>query len=96
MAVDAELLEILRCPKSRGELELVELPAEVRQTLAEKYREHFRDEEPVVEQGLLSRDSSLVYPIVSDIPVMLIDEALPASVLGEAASGAAGEESATS
>ncbi|MDY7092744.1 MAG: Trm112 family protein [Acidobacteriota bacterium] len=91
MAVDAELLEILRCPKSRGELELVELPVEVRRTLAEKYREHFRDEEPVVEQGLLSRDSSLVYPIVSDIPVMLIDEALPATVLGDA-----GEESATS
>ena len=48
----------------------------------EKYREHFRDETPVVEDGLYSPDSQLVYPIVSDIPIMLIDEALPASVIG--------------
>lgn len=81
MAVDSELLEILRCPKSHGDLELIELPTEVCQALVEKYREHFRDEEPVVQQGLYSRDSELVYPIVSDIPVMLIDEALPGNIL---------------
>jgi uncharacterized protein YbaR (Trm112 family) len=82
MAVDPELLEILVCPKTRGELTLIELPTEVRSTLAEKYREHFRDEEPVVEQGLYCADSGLVYPIVSDIPIMLIEEALPASAVG--------------
>jgi uncharacterized protein YbaR (Trm112 family) len=81
MAVDPELLEILVCPKSKGELEVVDLPEEVKRQLVEKYREHFRDEEPVVEQGLYSPDSGLVYPIVSDIPIMLIDEALPASVI---------------
>ena len=81
MSVDPELLAILVCPKSRGALELVELPAALRARLVERYREHFRDEEPVVEQGLLCRESGLVYPIVSDIPVMLVDEALPASSL---------------
>jgi uncharacterized protein YbaR (Trm112 family) len=51
----------------------------------EKYREHFRDEEPVVEQGLYCATSGLVYPIVSDIPIMLIEEALPASAIGRPA-----------
>ena len=50
MAIDPELLEILVCPKTKGELELVPLPEEVRRELVEKYREHFRDEEPVVEE----------------------------------------------
>jgi uncharacterized protein YbaR (Trm112 family) len=82
MAVDPELLEILVCPKTKGSLELVALPDEVRRAVADKYREHFRDEEPVVEQALYCAESGLVYPIVSDIPIMLIDEALPASTIG--------------
>jgi uncharacterized protein YbaR (Trm112 family) len=79
MAVDPELLAILVCPKTKGPLELVELKEETRRKLIEKYREKFRDEEPVVTQGLYSKQADLVYPIVSDIPVMLIDEALPGS-----------------
>ncbi len=82
MAVDPELLEILVCPKSKGSLELIELPQETRAALVDKYREHFRDEEPVVEEGLFCAESQLVYPIVSDIPIMLIDEALPAASVG--------------
>jgi len=82
MAIDPELLEILVCPKTKGSLELIELPEEVRTTLAEKYRAHFRDEEPIVETGLFCAESGLVYPIISDIPVMLVDEALPGSSIG--------------
>jgi len=82
MPIDPELLEILVCPKTKGTLELVELPDDVRRALVEKYREHFRDEEPLVEDGLYCAESGLVYPIVSDIPVMLIEEALPASDIG--------------
>jgi uncharacterized protein YbaR (Trm112 family) len=82
MAVDAELLEILVCPKTKGDLELIDLPQDLRGMLVEKYREHFRDEVPVVEQGLFCAASGLVYPIVSDIPIMLIEEALPASAIG--------------
>ncbi len=76
MAVDPELLAILVCPKSKGELEVVKLAEASRKDLVDKYREHFQDEEPVVEEGLYSADSGLVYPIVSDIPIMLVDEAL--------------------
>lgn len=82
MPVDPELLAILVCPKSRGRLEQVTLPPEVARRVAERYREHFRDEEPVVTEALYCADSKLVYPIVSDIPVMLVDEALPASEIG--------------
>ena len=82
MPVDPELLEILVCPKSRGKLEMVSLPAEVAQKVAARYREHFRDEEPVVTQALYCAASRLVYPIVSDIPVLLVDEALSASEIG--------------
>jgi len=82
MAVDPELLSILVCPKSRGELTLVDLPEAVRTRLIEKYKEHFRDETPVVEQGLWCATSELVYPIVSDIPILLVDEALPAAEIG--------------
>jgi uncharacterized protein YbaR (Trm112 family) len=89
MAVDPELLEILVCPKTKGELELIELPGEVSKSLVEKYREHFRDEEPVVQQGLYCALSGLVYPIVSDIPMMLVEEALPASVIGRAPASSA-------
>ncbi len=79
MAVDPELLAILVCPKTKGPLELVELREAARKTLVQKYRDKFRDEEPVVTQGLYSKQADLVYPIVSDIPVMLVDEALPGS-----------------
>ena len=81
MAVDAELLAILVCPKTKGSLELVKLAEGSRKDLIEKYRQHFQDEEPVVEEGLYCADSGLVYPIVSDIPIMLIDEALPDSAI---------------
>ena len=78
-----DLLDILVCPKSKGDLRLVELPPAVCSALVDRYREHFQDEEPEVRNGLLCDESALLYPIVSDIPVMLVEEALPASVLDE-------------
>jgi len=77
MAVDRELLELLICPSCQGELEVVQLEPAVRAVLVERYREKFRDEEPVVEEGLRCRGCGYVYPVVSDIPVMLVEDALP-------------------
>ena len=75
MAVDTELLEILACPLCKEEVKLLSLTDARRAAIRDKYREKFRGEEPVVEQGLRCVKCNRVYPIVSDIPVMLVDEA---------------------
>ena len=54
MSVDAQLLEILVCPKCKGDLE-------------------YREQESV----LVCHTCSLKYPVRDDIPIMLIDEAIP-------------------
>jgi len=75
MAVDQELLEILACPICKEEVKVVPLTETRRSGLRDKYREKFRGEEPVVEQGLQCVKCHRIYPIVSDSPVMLVDEA---------------------
>jgi uncharacterized protein YbaR (Trm112 family) len=75
MALDPKLLEILVCPVDKTPLEVIELPPAVAKRLVARYREQFKDEEPVVEIGLKS-PAGRVYPVVSDIPVMLPEEAL--------------------
>ena len=54
MAVSKELLDILACPKCKGDINLNQKG-----------------------DGLICTACKLVYPIRDDIPVMLIDEALP-------------------
>ena len=75
MAVDSELLEILACPLCKEEVKILALTDKRRAAIRDKYREKFRGEEPVVEQGLQCVKCRRIYPIVSDIPVMLVDEA---------------------
>lgn len=75
MAVNSELLEILACPVCKEEVKPVALKAERQKTIRDKYRDKLRGEEPVVEEGLRCIRCGRIYPVVSDIPVMLIDEA---------------------
>jgi uncharacterized protein len=79
MPVDPQLLELLVCPECKADVELVTLPDDTCRLLVERYRDKFRDEEPEVREGLRCTACHRTYPIVSDIPVMLIDEALPAT-----------------
>ena len=75
MAIDAELLEILACPICKVEVKTVSLSEPRRSAVRDKFRDKFRGEEPVVEDGLQCVKCGRIYPIVSDIPVMLVDEA---------------------
>ena len=54
MAINQELLDILACPKCKGDVHLTD-----------------------AQDGLICSRGKLMYPIKDDIPVMLIDEALP-------------------
>ncbi|HEY5609712.1 MAG TPA: Trm112 family protein [Thermoanaerobaculia bacterium] len=76
MAVDAELLEILACPICKEEVKVVPLVEPRKSEIRDKYRDKFRGEEPVVEEGLQCVKCGRIYPVVSDIPVMLVEEAI--------------------
>jgi hypothetical protein len=54
MSISKELLDILACPKCKGDITLNK-----------------------AEDGLICKACHLLYQIKDDIPVMLIDEALP-------------------
>ena len=54
MPISKELLEILACPKCKGDISSSKAG-----------------------DGLICKTCQLVYPVKDDIPVMLIDEALP-------------------
>jgi len=54
MTISQELLEILACPKCKGDVRITE-----------------------EQDGLVCPTCKLMYPIKDDIPVMLIDEAIP-------------------
>ncbi|MBW1660141.1 MAG: Trm112 family protein [Deltaproteobacteria bacterium] len=60
MAISEELLEILVCPKCKGEIHLNESG-----------------------DGLICEACQLMYRIEDDIPIMLIDEAIPLTDTGD-------------
>ncbi len=75
MAIDKELLEILACPLCKKDLELVKIEEKKAEEIAKKFQERLPDEKIIVEEGLQCIECRRVYPIVSDIPVMLIEDA---------------------
>lgn len=79
--VDPQLLEILCCPETRQDVALA--PAATVESLNRQIEAgtlRNRAGEPVREKldaGLLRADGKVLYPVREDIPVMLIEEAIP-------------------
>jgi uncharacterized protein YbaR (Trm112 family) len=81
MTVDQRLLEILVCPQTKQRVHEagVDLMERVTQavaagTLKNRGGETVRDP---ISEGLVREDGGVLYPVRDDIPVMLLDEAIP-------------------
>ncbi|TVP48240.1 MAG: hypothetical protein EA350_03620 [Gemmatimonadales bacterium] len=79
--VNSELLDILVCPETRTPVRLADadLLAKVNRAISEGTLLN-REGTPVrgaLDAALVREDGLLLYPIRDDIPVMLIDEAIP-------------------
>lgn len=90
--VDPQLLDILVCPETKQPVSRAddELVARLNASL-ERGELRTRSGDEVRERldgGLVREDGRLLYPIRDDIPVMLVDEAIP---LGEDGGGASGD-----
>ena len=81
MTVDHRLLEILVCPQTKQPVKVAgaDLMERVNQavaagTLKNRGGETVRDP---ISEGLVREDGGVLYPVRDDIPVMLLDEAIP-------------------
>ena len=79
--IDSELLKILCCPETHQGISLADpsLVEKLNQQIAAGKLQN-RAGQPLTERidgGLVRDDGKFVYPIRQDIPVMLIDEAIP-------------------
>ena len=81
--LDAELLKILCCPESRQPLALADagLVTRLNDQIASGQLRN-RAGQPVTRKcdgGLLRQDGQFLYPICEDIPILLVNEAIPLS-----------------
>jgi uncharacterized protein len=79
--VAKDLLDILCCPETKQEISLIE--GEIIDRINKKIKESMLKnrggeilKEPI-DAGLLREDRKFIYPIRENIPIMLIDEAIP-------------------
>jgi len=84
--IDKELLDILACPENKTPVTLADeaLIAEINRRI-EKGQIKNRGGKSVdkkIDGGLVREDRAYLYPIEDDIPIMLIDEAIPLRGIG--------------
>lgn len=78
--IDEELLKILVCPESRMPLRVADEPllARLNEAIAagRVTNRGGRTVAVPLAAGLVREDNAVIYPIVDDIPVLLVDEAI--------------------
>ncbi|HUJ74771.1 MAG TPA: Trm112 family protein [bacterium] len=79
--IDPQLLDILVCPETKEPVQLAgaELLARINRAIAAGKLVNRAGEkvgEPL-DGGLVRQDGKLLYPIREDIPIMLVEEAIP-------------------
>ena len=84
--VDKELLDILCCPETKQDVTLVEgeLIIKINGAIAKGTLKNRGGEivKEAMDSGLMREDKKYLYPIREDIPIMLIDEAIPLDSFG--------------
>ncbi len=79
--VDQQLLDILRCPETKQSVAVIEksIVDKINAKIAAGGLKNRAGEEvkEKIDSGLVREDKQYVYPIRQDIPIMLIDEAIP-------------------
>jgi uncharacterized protein YbaR (Trm112 family) len=78
--LNAEFLDILRCPEDHSKLSLADaaLVARLNDAVAGgrlKSRSGQKIEKPL-DAALIRADGRLIYPVIDQIPILLIDEAI--------------------
>jgi len=79
--ISQELLDLLQCPETKSPLRVADdaLVARINEAIAAgKIKNRVGDAvETPLAGGLVTETGSLLYSIVDDLPIMLVDEAIP-------------------
>jgi uncharacterized protein YbaR (Trm112 family) len=79
--IDKELLKILACPETKEPVALAEQAVidDINRRIeqGEVLNRGGKKVENKIQGGLVRQDGAYLYPIEDDIPIMLIDEAIP-------------------
>ncbi len=86
--IQQELVDLLQCPETRTPLRLADdsLVARLNEAIAVgTIKNRVGDTlETSLTGGLVTEGGNLLYPIVDDLPIMLVDEAIPLDQLSSA------------